>query len=140
MNLQQDVITLTQMNEMLMDLIDANGQAIGGLMTSVGDNSTAIGNLGTTVGENMDKIEALEEKTGLNMMGLMNLSTEVDTLQEEVELLEDAALIESYYEINESGEQVPMQPFYVLVDPFCIEGSTVLVFQLSVTLSALFEG
>ena len=140
MNLQQDVITLTQMNEMLMDLIDANGQAIGGLMTSVGDNSTAIGNLGTTVGENMDKIEALEEKTGLNMMGLMNLGTEVDTLQEEVELLEDAALIESYYEINESGEQVPMQPFYVLVDPFCIEGSTVLLFQLSVTLSAPMPG
>ena len=70
-------------------------------------------------------------------MALENLGPEVEGLLLGVGLLEDAALIEDYFFVNDETERVMMQPFYQLIDPFCIEGSTVLDFRLGLTLFAL---
>ena len=84
----------------------------------------------------MDAIDSLMTTTSNNMMALETLGPAVDTLQEEVEALEDAALIEDYFFVSDTTEEVEMQPFFQLVGPICIEGSTVLDFRLAVTLNA----
>ena len=56
MDLDNELMTLTQMKEILMESIEANGEAIGGLIMSVDENHTAIMNLGEEVMENMDAI------------------------------------------------------------------------------------
>ena len=54
-----NVMTLTNIKEALMDMIDLNADAIGGLMISIDDNEMSIMNLGTTVGDNMAAIGEL---------------------------------------------------------------------------------
>ena len=49
----------------------------------------------------MDAIDSLMTTTSNNMMALETLGPAVDTLQEEVEALEDAALIEDYFFVSD---------------------------------------
>ena len=103
---------------------------------TVGQNTMAISNLDTTVGDNTDRIVILENKTTQNMMAIMNAETDFGILEGKVETLENAALIEDYFEVNSEPLIVPEQMFYDLVPAFCIEGSTVLDFRLAVNLFA----
>ena len=58
-------------------------------------------------------------------------------MEGKVQTLENAALIEDYFFVNEDMPiVVPEQMFYDLVEPFCVEGSTVLDFRLAVNLFA----
>ena len=68
------------------------------------------------------------------MMAITNAKTDFGILMGKVEALENAALIEDYFEVNDEPLVAPESNFYDLVPPFCIEGSTVLDFRLAANL------
>ena len=50
--------------------------------------------------------------------------------------LEASALIEDYYFINEDPMTIPAGTEFILVEPFCVEGSTFFDFRLALTVFA----
>ena len=59
------------------------------------------------------------------------LESEVGELKSAAQIRESAGLIEDYFKVNDADVEINADTNFTLVDPFCIEGPSVIEFTFS---------
>ena len=62
---------------------------------------------------------------------IKTLQAEIETLQEDAEKEKSAALIESYFQVNDKKITISADTNFTMVIPFCVEGPSVFEFDLA---------
>ena len=128
------------MKAMLAERVTNNENTLGTLMTNVGMNTDDIATLGDMVMDNVDSIGNVVSDVAANTNQLSDVASDVATLMDSAATMIGDTLIESYFETNaerigytEEDIEALEGPLF-LVPPFCVEGDTVLRFNLHATI------